>query len=103
MSDPTFSPGWPPDQEPDYPPEDPKKGEMPCLCFAYPFPHRMGGGNCEMPDWCGQHLTGTWEDCYFLIEDGLCDTHQPGPEPETYFTHPSLTNGERNRGGVLPF
>jgi len=25
-----------------------------CICPAYEFPHRMGGGRCEMPIWCGQ-------------------------------------------------
>ena len=29
-----------------------KKEQTTCRCPAYPFPHRMSGGKCEMPCCC---------------------------------------------------
>lgn len=31
-----------------------KKKQVTCWCDAYPFPHRQGGGKCEMPEYCGE-------------------------------------------------
>lgn len=33
-----------------------KPTDTPCRCAAYPFPHREGGGDCDMQDgeWTGR-------------------------------------------------
>lgn len=59
--------------------------QITCTCRAYPFPHREGGGKCEMPDWCGED-----DACFFDDYNEACNTHTPNERNE------SLTIAERN-------
>ena len=51
---------------------------MTCACPTYPFPHKEGGGKCEMPDFCGQLWGSNYEDCFFLYLDKPCPHHDWG-------------------------
>ena len=68
--------------------------QITCDCDAYPFPHRLGGGQCD-PCKC--------DACF----DGYCEVH--GTDDSIWYNpftgrtyridwHPSLTVGERNPG-----
>jgi len=62
-----------------------------CTCIAYKFPHRMGGGRCEMPVWCGQMWgSGQPEDC--ALADP-CEQHRGRQDRSE-----TLTVSERNAG-----
>lgn len=65
---------------------------QPCHCNAYPFPHRVGGGNCEGETLCKHGYPGyndydEWDNC---CPDGCHDDQMP------YEDNPCLTAGERN-------
>lgn len=68
-----------------------------CNCDAYPFPHREGGGDCNMPDWCGVH-SRSWEDCAI---EGVCEYHQYIDREYHYDPREeALTAAERNAGAT---
>jgi hypothetical protein len=67
-----------------------KRQQITCRCPAYPFPHREGGGQCEMPDWCGE-ISRDWADCLTWDEYSnatLCNDHYI--IKEATFNHRSL-------------
>lgn len=75
-----------------------KKNQITCRCDAYPFPHRQGGGDCEMPEFCGER-SHYIDDC--LAPDELCHHHNRSSDDYYYLRDECLTAGERNVGAML--
>ena len=74
--------------------------QITCNCPAYAFPHRQGGGDCDMPGNCEQMNELGWEDaCGECGMDDYCpiqdEIQQRIWENEQRY-HPALTIQERN-------
>lgn len=92
-----------------------KREQVTCLCLAYPFPHRCGGGRCSGSDWAKSYLENEHSECkgcLNLINLVECEVSN-GQEPikycpgyrEHFRMQPSIRHpgGEDNlRSGYVP-
>jgi hypothetical protein len=76
-----------------------KRKQITCYCTSYSFPHRQGGGKCEMPDFCGE--PSRWfDDC--IAPNDFCYYHEHNYYDGFGFVRSeTLTAGERNVGAIL--
>lgn len=78
------------------------KPQITCRCPAYPFPHRQGGGDCELPKSCSvmddyRCLDGEDNECPFCDDCPLMDEMRHASDMAILAArHPSLTAQERN-------
>lgn len=45
--------------------------QVTCLCSAYKFPHRLGGGRCRGEEWAGSYFEVIKIECYRCAENSL--------------------------------
>lgn len=52
-----------------------RRSQVTCLCSAYEFPHRIGGGRCNGDQWAESYFTMVGEMCEFCQSnnEGECD------------------------------
>ena len=52
------------------------KDQVTCVCSAYPFPHRIGGGQCTGTEWSASYMevdSANCQTCNCNTQDGSCD------------------------------
>ena len=75
-----------------------KRKQITCRCPAYNFPHREGGGKCEMPEHCIAVEGEGFAECGYCEMDDKCIYQDRARHSQYDPREEALTIQERNPG-----